>query len=310
MKTNRTHQILLRSILRLAFFSATSRDALSGSNGRLSLTVDTAWIRGGQLSKEGQHITVDTLSGLWAVVNTNGVCCRGRLESQDGSAWDTMLRVNLVGTLKASRTFLPLLRSKKGRLINLGASEASSALGTGRRSVGRSASMLAGAATAKQKKEMSASGGGQHSNGLVAYTSARFAVEGASAALRMEVAPLGIDVHVISMESEDSSGPAGGDAGADVVNNLAERLQMRRLLEKHVAVLPLRALRAFDEALLSKSPKESYELLCACPRPPSKPKSGSDGTYRLHWVEKLMLWSTPVQETVKETNTKQLNVAA
>lgn len=57
--------------------------------------------------------------GLWGVVNTAGLCCRGRLEAQDGSVWDAMLRLNVVGSLRAARALLPLLRNKRGNIITI-----------------------------------------------------------------------------------------------------------------------------------------------------------------------------------------------
>ncbi|XP_071440723.1 uncharacterized protein [Hetaerina americana] len=270
--------------------------------------------------------------GLWSVVNSAGVCCRGRLESQEGSAWDAMVRVNLFGTLKASRTFLPLLRGKKGRIINIGASEAATALGSGRRGVVRSASSVA--AAAKKQHQQWRGGDGPTTPppalGLVAYTSARFAVEGASAALRAEVAPLGVNVitlrpmavrpeslfappriptsfydaklQVQVQDDEDSSGgsaeegrvavtrepigaPEGGGSSAE------DRVKMRRQLERLSAVLPPRALKAFDEALLSKNPRESYELHGA-PRATSRAKAPNPGqSLAARWFGGFFSWA-------------------
>jgi NAD(P)-dependent dehydrogenase (short-subunit alcohol dehydrogenase family) len=53
--------------------------------------------------------------GLWAVLNTACLCCRGRLESQDSSHWDAMLKYNVIGTLRTARTFMPLLKNKSGK---------------------------------------------------------------------------------------------------------------------------------------------------------------------------------------------------
>lgn len=57
------------------------------------------------------------LAGLWAVINTAGVCFKGKLEQQDSSQWETMFRVNVFGMLRAARTFMPLLKNKKGTVI-------------------------------------------------------------------------------------------------------------------------------------------------------------------------------------------------
>ncbi|XP_046382903.1 uncharacterized protein LOC124153653 [Ischnura elegans] len=284
--------------------------------------------------------------GLWCVVNSAGVCCRGRLESQDGSAWDAMVRVNLFGTLKASRTFLPLLRGKKGRIINIGASEAAAALSSGRRGgVVRSASTVAAVAAKKQQQWQ----GGRQSPppaalGLVAYTSARFAVEGASAALRAEVAPHGVSVvtlrpvavrpeslfappriptsfygamkqQVQMQDDEDSSGGSATEEGGAAVtrepmgappegggSSAEDRVRMRRQLERLSAVLPTRALRAFDEALLSKSPKESYELHGAPPRSASRAKAVNQGA---RWFGGLFSWASAPGTNAGKTEEKK-----
>jgi NAD(P)-dependent dehydrogenase (short-subunit alcohol dehydrogenase family) len=56
-----------------------------------------------------------SLSGLWAVLNTACLCCRGRLENQDISHWDALLKYNVIGTLRTARTFLPLLKNTSGK---------------------------------------------------------------------------------------------------------------------------------------------------------------------------------------------------
>lgn len=53
-------------------------------------------------------------AGLWAVFNTAGACYKGRLDQQDSSQWDVMLKVNVIGALRTARAFLALLRVKQG----------------------------------------------------------------------------------------------------------------------------------------------------------------------------------------------------
>lgn len=55
--------------------------------------------------------------GLWAVVNTAGLCCRGRLDQQDHGLWEALYRHNVLAALRASRAFLPLLKHKQGKPI-------------------------------------------------------------------------------------------------------------------------------------------------------------------------------------------------
>lgn len=68
-----------------------------------------------------------------------------------------MLKTNVIGVLRTARTFQSLLKNTGGRILTLGATECGDA-------------------------------------GLVAYTAARYGVEGASHALRKEFEPLGIKV--------------------------------------------------------------------------------------------------------------------
>lgn len=173
--------------------------------------------------------------GLWAVLNTAGLCCKGRLDQQESSHWDAVLKQNVVGSLRSARTFMPLLRNKRGRLINIGAS----VLGHDR-----------------------------PGSGLVAYTAARYAVEGASAALRHEMAPYGI--HVITLQPEGiatetlfaapRTGAQTGQQGADD-QTIVEVQQTYHPSESEYSVLPPNAMRTVDEALTAQAPKDSYQLM-------------------------------------------------
>ncbi|XP_067011887.2 D-beta-hydroxybutyrate dehydrogenase, mitochondrial [Anabrus simplex] len=170
--------------------------------------------------------------GLWAVINTAGLCCKGRLDQQESAHWDAMLKHNVVGSLRAARTFMPLLRNKRGRLINIGVS-------------------VRGAPGA----------------GLVAYTAARYAVEGASAALRHEMAPHGI--HVITLQPEGIATEtlfAPPRNGSQPERQEADKNEGETVVEVHhveaeFSVLPLRAMRTVEEALTSQAPKHSYHLM-------------------------------------------------
>ncbi|XP_015593501.1 D-beta-hydroxybutyrate dehydrogenase, mitochondrial [Cephus cinctus] len=100
--------------------------------------------------------------GLWAVIHTGGLALPGAIEKQTSSAWESMLRHNLVAPLRTARTFIPLLRAKRGRIILLGDAETSYATKAG--------------------------------TGLVAFSASRRAVEGAAEALRNELLASGVDV--------------------------------------------------------------------------------------------------------------------
>lgn len=101
--------------------------------------------------------------GIWAVINTSALSYRGKFDQQDISHWEAMLKTNVIGVLRTARIFQSLLRNTGGRIINLGTTEGGEA-------------------------------------GLVAYTASKYAVEGASNALREEFTPLGIKVITINTQ--------------------------------------------------------------------------------------------------------------
>lgn len=163
--------------------------------------------------------------GIWAVINTSGLSYRGRLDQQDISHWDAMLKTNVVGVLRTARTFQGLLRNTAGRIITLG-------------SVGEEA-------------------------GLVAYTAARYAVEGASKALRQEFAPLGIKVvtlnpNGLTTDLMFSTPKITDDKGEAPANTTVD---MSGCLEFYPLILTKSALRVLDIALSSTDPKHNYNLV-------------------------------------------------
>ncbi|KOX74738.1 D-beta-hydroxybutyrate dehydrogenase, mitochondrial [Melipona quadrifasciata] len=104
------------------------------------------------------HLT----TGLWAIVHTGGLALPGAIERQPSSAWESMLRHNLVAPLRTARMFIPLLRAKRGRIVLLG--------------------------------DSATSYGSKIGTGLVAYSASRKAVEGAAEALKSELQSSGVDV--------------------------------------------------------------------------------------------------------------------
>ncbi|KAI4483073.1 hypothetical protein M0804_008128 [Polistes exclamans] len=120
--------------------------------------------------------------GLWAVIHTGGLALPGSIEKQTSSAWESMLRHNLVAPLRTARVFIPLLRVKRGyyslpyllniRLFNF-------------RSLVSRIVLLGDSETSYASKA---------GTGLVAFTASRKAVEGAAAALKSELHSSGVDV--------------------------------------------------------------------------------------------------------------------
>ena len=103
-------------------------------------------------------------TGLWGLVNNAGICISAPLECVSSDLLRRQLEVNLIGQLAVTRAILPLLRrGGAARLVNVTSGLGSVAIPY-----------------------------------LGAYSAAQFAKEGVSDALRRELAPMGIQVSVVS----------------------------------------------------------------------------------------------------------------
>jgi NAD(P)-dependent dehydrogenase (short-subunit alcohol dehydrogenase family) len=178
--------------------------------------------------------------GMWAVINTSGLSYRGRLDQQDIAHWDAILKTNVVGVLRTARTFQGLLRNTSGRLINFGVPESAEA-------------------------------------GLVAYTASRYAVEGASNALRQELAPTGIKVVTLRLSGVSPellhAPPKLDTLVYDANTNTIEQRNVYRkeersdisvdisgCIEYQPLVLTECALRVLDVAITAGAPCNVYSL--------------------------------------------------
>jgi NAD(P)-dependent dehydrogenase (short-subunit alcohol dehydrogenase family) len=115
------------------------------------------------IAEAGRRVSeVEGKTGLWGLVNNAGISVAGPLELLPLSAVRTQFEVNVIGALAVTQTFLPLLRRRRGRLVNI--------------------SSIAGLAATPF---------------LGAYSSSKFALEAMSDALRLELAPWGISVSLV-----------------------------------------------------------------------------------------------------------------
>ncbi|KAJ3631666.1 hypothetical protein MTP99_012782 [Tenebrio molitor] len=161
--------------------------------------------------------------GMWAVINTSGLSYRGRLDQQDIAHWDAILKTNVVGVLRTARTFQGLLRNTSGRLINFGVPESAEA-------------------------------------GLVAYTASRYAVEGASNALRQELAPTGIKVVTLRL-SGVSPELLHAPPKLDTKEERSDiSVDISGCIEYQPLVLTECALRVLDVAITAGAPCNVYSL--------------------------------------------------
>ena len=102
------------------------------------------------------------ISGLWAVVNNAGIGYPGPIEWVTVKEMKRTVDVNLWGTVLVTKTFLPLLKRTKGRIVNVASTS------------GRVATP-----------------------GAAAYCISKFGVEAFSDALRNEMKHFGVTVHII-----------------------------------------------------------------------------------------------------------------
>ena len=58
-------------------------------------------------------------AGLWGVVNNAGIGCVAELEMTSEKLFRKVLDVNLLGLINVTKTFLPLIRLAKGRVVNM-----------------------------------------------------------------------------------------------------------------------------------------------------------------------------------------------
>ncbi|GFU53598.1 d-beta-hydroxybutyrate dehydrogenase, mitochondrial [Trichonephila clavipes] len=56
---------------------------------------------------------------LWAVINNAGISKGSEVEITSMEKIEEVIDVNLLGTIRVTKAFLPLLRKSKGRIINV-----------------------------------------------------------------------------------------------------------------------------------------------------------------------------------------------
>jgi NAD(P)-dependent dehydrogenase (short-subunit alcohol dehydrogenase family) len=173
--------------------------------------------------------------GLIGLVNNAGTTVSGPLEFIPIEDLRYQLDVNFTGQIAATQAFLPLIRSARGRIVNM------------------------------------SSIGGRVANGFLGpYQASKFAIEAATDSLRKELRPWGI--HVIAIEpgsidtpiwdkgaesalaTFDRMPPEARELYGDAVPKVAE---MARKLGKR-AIPPERVARVVQRALTARRPRTRY----------------------------------------------------
>ncbi len=174
-------------------------------------------------------------AGLAGLVNNAGVGIGGPLEFLPIAQIRKVLEVNVIGQIAVTQAFLPLLRKRRGRIVNMGSI------------TGRSSSPIIGP-----------------------YSASKFAMEAITDALRVELRPWGISVSII--EPGDVATPIWDKSLAatdEVLRNLPQRAQdlygpalttMREVAVNapKIGISPDIVARAVAHALTAKKPKTRY----------------------------------------------------
>lgn len=176
--------------------------------------------------------------GLWALVNNAGICISAPLEVVSVDLLRHQLEVNVVGQLAVTQAFLPLLRQAGGRLVNM-----TSGLGTVAIPY------------------------------LGPYSTAQFAKEGMSDALRRELEPMGVKVSVISPGAVwtpiwgkiTSEGERALAAAPPPVRKLYRGtflrfLEMNEELARASKTVPADVARAVQDAVTAARPRTRYRV--------------------------------------------------
>ncbi len=176
-------------------------------------------------------------AGLWGLVNNAGIGVGGPIEFVDSDEWRRQFEVNVFGPAAVIRSFLPLVRRAKGRIVNV------------------------------------SSGAGKVANPMLGpYCASKFALEALSDALRMEVASQGVDVALVEPGFiETPMLDKGQDSAAEVIEKLPPLGQelyggamqdFMRMVDKFRprAASPDQVAQAIEHALTAGRPRTRYTV--------------------------------------------------
>jgi NAD(P)-dependent dehydrogenase (short-subunit alcohol dehydrogenase family) len=131
--------------------------------------------------------------GLWALVNNAGIVCAGPTEALSAEVWQRQYTTNLLGPIALTTAMIPFLRKTHGRIVNV-----------------------------------SSVGGRSSLPFMSAYTSSKFAMEGWSDGLRVELQPDGIEVVLIEPGAiKTPLWDKGQTEGADLISQLSPPMRTR-----------------------------------------------------------------------------------
>lgn len=187
------------------------------------------------VAEAARHVEEIAPAGLAGLVNNAGIALAGPLEFIDLDRVRHQFEVNVFGHLAVTQAMLPAIRRGQGRIVNM-------------------SSMAGWLATAFYGP----------------YASSKHALRAASDALRLELAPWGIDVVLIEPGSIDTPiWGKGYDLARETIDALPEEARLRYAEEIRVGlesieqqgrrgIPPERVSEAVASALMSSRPKVRY----------------------------------------------------
>ena len=181
----------------------------------------------------GETLSRECPDGIDGLVNNAGIAVAGPTEWLQRDDWRSQYEVNVFGTVDLTRTLLPLVRRRSGRIVNVGSAASSLALPL-----------------------------------IGPYASSKFALDGFNDSLRRELASLGVKVVMIvpgqtatgifdksEQQVESSMNARGTDP---VLDHMMARLQTLMHQSESSRRPTSRVAAAIEKALTAKRPKRRY----------------------------------------------------
>jgi len=122
------------------------------------------------INDTADYIGQETNGELYGLVNNAGIGRGGALEVTPMDEIRKLMEVNLLGLMEVTQAFIPMLRTSKGRIINIGSTSSYLAV-----------------------------------PGAAAYSASKFAVKAVTDSLRLELIPFGIKVILVSPGAVESA---------------------------------------------------------------------------------------------------------
>ncbi len=172
---------------------------------------------------------------LAGLVNNAGIVVAGPVELVPIAMWRKQFEVNVIGQVAVTQAFLPMLRAGRGRIVNMGSV------------AGRSAVPFSGP-----------------------YCSSKFALEGFTDSLRMELRQLGISVSIVEPGAvktpiwEKTSASANEYLSAvpahllELYRSMLGKLRVAAAEAGKHGIPPEEVVKAVEHALTSPRPKTRY----------------------------------------------------